>query len=120
MSCVYLHVFHASPFSSSLGITTKKSKLSYEEFLKAFEEGRKDQYPPPPEDALLPRMEYEHLTPEQAEQKMRKRVAVQLDVIQAVSFSRHDLVFAGMMAMVMMMIVMMMMVIAVMLTAVQE
>lgn len=78
-----LEVHYKPPVCCRIGLTDNKAKLTYEGFLRAFEEGRPDQYPPAPEDVTSYRV-FDHLTPEKAEEKLRKYVTDQSAALTAV------------------------------------
>ena len=68
-----------------MGLNGSNRKLTYEGFLKAFEEGRKDQYGKKEKEVALPQLDNAHLKPEQAAEKLRHKVAQQADILEAVS-----------------------------------
>ena len=60
--------------------------MNYEEFLRAFEDGRKDHYKRKGPDVTI--HEYQGMTPQEAENRLREAVATQADVLGKVS--RND------------------------------
>lgn len=65
--------------SFRIGLGTKGSRLNYEEFLRAFEDGRKEHYQRP-----LPEVRIEEcgaLSPQEAETKLRRVIENQGDVL---------------------------------------
>ena len=66
-------------FLFRIGLGTKGSRLNYEEFLRAFEDGRKEHYQRP-----LPEVRIEEcgaLSPQEAETKLRQMIETQGDVL---------------------------------------
>ncbi|KAL3881564.1 hypothetical protein ACJMK2_027990 [Sinanodonta woodiana] len=63
-----------------IGLPTNKSRLSFEDFLHAFEDGRKSSYARREKDVQIE--EYSTLTPQEAEQKLRESVSVQVEVLE--------------------------------------
>ena len=64
-----------------------KSRMTYKDFLKAFEEGGRDEFDKnDEEDVEYPQIRYDHLDPDQAVAKMKKRIVNRIDVILSVSF----------------------------------
>ena len=63
----------------------KNSRLSYEDFLAAFEEGRRDSYDSAPKDHPYPQVENEALSADASEEKMKKKIAANIDVLHKVS-----------------------------------
>ncbi len=66
-------------------MSAPKSRLTYEDFLAVFEEGRKDNYAPKEEDAPYAAMKFEKLSPEAAGNKLKAKVRTQVEVLQKVS-----------------------------------
>ena len=58
--------------------------MSYEKFLKAFEEGRKDNYKSKSEDVYYPQIENGELSPDKAAAKMQKKVLKNIDMMTKV------------------------------------
>ena len=77
-------VFSLSFPVSRVGFSDANSRLSYGKFLAAFEEGRPDQYPAAPADVHHYR-QFDHLSPEKAENKLKRYVTEQSAVLTAVS-----------------------------------
>ena len=71
-----------------MGVSSQNSRMYYEDFLAAFEEGRKDSFEPKGADPGFAHVSERtaKLSPEKAEEKINKMVEQQLPVIQAVSF----------------------------------
>ena len=65
-----------------MGLTTSRSKLNYEQFLHAFEEGRKSSYGPRKPDVKIE--EQPDLTPQEAEHRLRELVGSQVEVLERV------------------------------------
>lgn len=63
----------------SIGLRTNKSRLNYEEFLHAFEDGRKSSYGH--RQTKIDIVEHHGLSGQEAENKVRENVAQQLDVL---------------------------------------
>ena len=61
-----------------------KSKMSYEDFVGVFEEARKEHFKPPDEDVGYPMLEFDHLKPEEAENKLRENVIENAEFLQKV------------------------------------
>lgn len=80
--CVCLFIYR-------LGFSEGKGSLDYTKFLKAFEEGRADQYAPAPADVTHYR-HFDGLSAEKAEAKLSKYVTEQAAAITAVSTSCRD------------------------------
>ena len=66
-----------------MGLTTSRSKLNYEQFLHAFEEGRKSSYGPRKQDVKIE--EQPELTPQEAEHRLRELVGSQVEILERVS-----------------------------------
>ena len=66
-----------------MGLTTSRSKLNYEQFLHAFEEGRKSSYGPRKQDVKIE--EQPELTPQEAEHRLRELVGSQVEILARVS-----------------------------------
>jgi hypothetical protein len=64
------------------GLTTRKSRLNYEQFLAAFEEGRKSSYGQRKGDVQIE--EQPDLTNQEAEHRLRELVASQVEVLERV------------------------------------
>lgn len=62
------------------GLTTKKSRINYEQFLAVFEEGRKSSYGPRKKDVYIE--EQPNLTNPEAEHKLRELVASQMEILE--------------------------------------
>ncbi|XP_053398276.1 EF-hand calcium-binding domain-containing protein 6-like [Mercenaria mercenaria] len=62
------------------GLTTRKSRLNYEQFLAAFEEGRKSSYGQRKGDVQIE--EQPNLTNQEAEHRLRELVASQVEVLE--------------------------------------
>lgn len=62
-----------------IGLTTRGSRLNYEDFLRAFEDGRKSSYGHRKEDVIIE--EHQGLKPQEAENRLRDVVAAQSDLI---------------------------------------
>ncbi|KAK3098848.1 hypothetical protein FSP39_023679 [Pinctada imbricata] len=62
-----------------IGLGTVGSRMNYEEFLRAFEDGRKDHYRRKGPDVTI--QEFQGLTPQEAENRLREVVANQADVL---------------------------------------
>lgn len=67
-----------------VGFSARIRTLDYTKFLKAFEEGRVDQYAPAPADVKHYR-QFDHLSPEKAEAKLKKYTTEQAAALTAVS-----------------------------------
>lgn len=68
-----------------IGLSGDTKQLTYEKFLKAFQEGRKDNYKPKSEDHQYPQTDNAHLSPEKAEEKMKAQMTKKHDLLKAVS-----------------------------------
>lgn len=62
-----------------IGLRTNRSRLNYEEFLHAFEDGRKSSYGNRPTKIDI--VENHGLSPQDAENRVRETVAQQTDVL---------------------------------------
>ncbi|KAK6168917.1 hypothetical protein SNE40_020073 [Patella caerulea] len=60
-----------------MGLQTNQSRLNYDDFLRAFEEGRKSSYGRRKREFTLSTEDYSHLLPQQAEDKLRQNIANQ-------------------------------------------
>lgn len=67
-----------------IGLPSDRSRIDYNEFLKAFEDGRKSSYGRQPRDIRIE--EFHKLSPEEAEKKLKKRVENNFDDIMKVNF----------------------------------
>ena len=65
-----------------MGLTTSRSKLNYEQFLHAFEEGRKSSYGPRKQDVKIE--EQPELTAQEAEHRLRELVGKQVEILERV------------------------------------
>ena len=65
------------------GLTTRKSRLNYEKFLAAFEEGRKSSYGPRKGDVFIE--EQPNLNNQEAEHRLRELVGSQVEILERVS-----------------------------------
>lgn len=82
---IHVHIKENIIFiSHSIGLSTPKSRLTYENFVEVFEEGRKEQYPVGPEDVEYPAATFEHLSDSEAEAKLKAKISKQQDVLQKV------------------------------------
>ena len=68
-----------------IGLSAARSRLTFDEFLAVFEEGRKDNYAPKEPDTSYPSVKFENLSPETAENKLRAKVGGQADILQKVT-----------------------------------
>jgi hypothetical protein len=82
----YVNLFDAYVFHFRLGLTTDNSKLNYELFLKAFEEGRKSAYGRRRPDVVI--QQHPNWTPTKAENRLRDKVAANVDTLMKVSVIR--------------------------------
>lgn len=64
------------------GLKTNKSRLNYDQFLAAFEEGRKSSYGPRKEDVKIE--EQPNLTNQEAEHRLRELVVSQVEILERV------------------------------------
>ncbi|KAH9512262.1 hypothetical protein Btru_041326 [Bulinus truncatus] len=73
-----------------IGLSTSQSQISYAEFLRAFEDGRKSSYGSQPQDIRIE--EYHKLSPENAEKKLRQKLQANIeDIMKALSaFDKED------------------------------
>ena len=69
-----------------LGLSTHNSKLFYADFLRAFEEGRKDHYWEEQVEPGFPR-QFPNMEADKAEEKMTAKIAEQADIILSVGCS---------------------------------
>lgn len=65
--------------SGRIGMRTEKTRLNYEQFLHAFEEGRKSSYGQRPQ--AVHTEQYPELSPEEAEKKLRMKIEKNIDDI---------------------------------------
>ena len=65
-----------------MGLTSRRSRLHYDDFLKVFEEGRKDSYKS--KNAQVRIISHDRLSPEEAVSKLMDMVEAQTDVLQNV------------------------------------
>lgn len=66
-----------------IGLPSDRSRIDYNDFLRAFEDGRKSSYGRQPVDIRLE--EFQKLSPEEAEKKLRSRVERNIDDIMKVN-----------------------------------
>ena len=59
--------------------------MTFEDFQKVFESGRRDSYPCKPEDVSYPLEEQPHLTPQEAVERTRAIMSKQLTVMENAS-----------------------------------
>lgn len=78
-------LLHYHMFSSCvhrLGLSARNSKLNYNDFLKAFEDGRMSSYGNREPDVRV--LEFENLTPTEAEQRLRDKVGADYTTVKKV------------------------------------
>jgi len=64
-----------------------RSRLHYQDFLKVFEDGREDSYQHTVDDDLVGYVQakFSHLSPNEAESKLRRKITEHYDVLMNVS-----------------------------------
>ena len=67
-----------------LGMSAPKSKLTYESFVRLFEEGRAEHYAPEQRDVFLPEVTNGQLSADDAIEKLRAKVIANRDILQKV------------------------------------
>ena len=73
----------------------KNSKMTYNEFLAVFEEGRADSYDAAPRDHPYPQVLNQGMPAEAAEDKMRRKIAANAEVLHRVGDRMSQLTYCN-------------------------